>query len=425
MDALVISRTPVNREPRLIRQVGTLKRAGFRVFVAGFHDPSNLPLACEFLDLNKQPLSESTLRISSLRILLGGFLKSRLLPSEKGMQIVLGFFLRVGRGFLPRKSLVRIHLFFVKKIYRTNEEANQIRQFLREKGAIPTIIVAHDIHGINISREIAGLETVPLLADLHEHFPTQYSFLPKWQAYAGPLIEETMRELLKQVSGVSTVSEGIRNAYLPLLRAGLPNWVIRSVQEIRAEPTPRTDDEKKVIYSGLITPGRGLELLIASVQEWDDEFSLTIMGPADNSFLEELRDLVVNHGLEERIHFRQPVEFSRLVPVLSSYDIGVFVQPDTGVQKRFTLPNKLFDYIAAGLAVCISNYPEMARIVIKARNGELVQTYSAESLAVSMSKFSKQRLAEYKRASQNLSKRLNWQTEEKLFLDAVVQLARE
>lgn len=425
MDALIISRTPVNREPRLIRQVGTLKRAGFRVFVAGFHDPSNSSLACEFLEINKKSFEKNPVRRNSFRVPLWGFLKSKTFPSEKKMQIILGFLLNLGRGSLLNRILVGTHLFAIKQMYGTKREAEQVRLFLLKKGAVPAVVVAHDIHGITIFREIRGLKRTPLLVDLHEHFPTQYSFMPKWQIYAGPLVEETMRELLKEASGVSTVSEGIRNAYLPLLPAGLPTWVIRSVQEMRAARTLRLHDEKKVIYSGLITPGRGLEVLIASVQEWPEDFSLTIMGPPDESYLEGLRDLVVNRGLEGRIRFKQPVKFARLVPVLSTYDIGVFVQPDSGVQKQYALPNKLFDYIAAGLAVCVSNYPEMAKIVNEARNGVVVEDFSAESLAVSLSQFSKDSLAAYQRASQELSKELNWQGEEKVFLGAIGYLMEE
>ena len=76
--------------------------------------------------------------------------------------------------------------------------------------------------------------------------------------------------------------------------------------------------------------------------------------------------------MSERLTIEPPVPFDQIVPAANRADIGYFVHLDTSPQRRFVLPNKFFEYVMAGLALCVSDLPEMARLVRQYDMGVLV-----------------------------------------------------
>ena len=57
-----------------------------------------------------------------------------------------------------------------------------------------------------------------------------------------------------------------------------------------------------------------------------------------------------------------------LVREASAYDVGLFALPGNSRHNEFALPNKFFEYVMAGLALCVSDLPEMARLVRQVRH---------------------------------------------------------
>ena len=68
-------------------------------------------------------------------------------------------------------------------------------------------------------------------------------------------------------------------------------------------------------------------------------------------------------GLGPRVHFRAPVPLAELLSYSAQADVGVTLLEDTCENHRLALPNKAFEYIAAGLPVVASELPELRRLV--------------------------------------------------------------
>jgi glycosyltransferase involved in cell wall biosynthesis len=77
----------------------------------------------------------------------------------------------------------------------------------------------------------------------------------------------------------------------------------------------------------------------------------------------ELKQTAIALNAGARIHFLDPVPPDRIRPVIAGADAGITLLEDTCLNHRFALPNKLFDYLAAGLPVLGSRLPEIDRIV--------------------------------------------------------------
>ena len=82
---------------------------------------------------------------------------------------------------------------------------------------------------------------------------------------------------------------------------------------------------------------------------------------AEGNYAERLRVVAIEKGVAERVHLIGPVPLEALLSYTAQADIGVSLLEDSCENHRLALPNKLFEYLAAGLPVVVSNLPEAGR----------------------------------------------------------------
>jgi glycosyltransferase involved in cell wall biosynthesis len=112
-----------------------------------------------------------------------------------------------------------------------------------------------------------------------------------------------------------------------------------------------------------------------------------------------------------------------LIPLANEADIGVHPLVATSEQTRFSLPNKLFEYLMAGLAVCVSDLPEMAEIVRRYRVGGLISTTTPGGIAAAVNAIDISALPEIKSRALTAARDLCWDKEKAVLLDAVAATA--
>ena len=107
------------------------------------------------------------------------------------------------------------------------------------------------------------------------------------------------RQFIRDAAVVSTVSGGIADRLDNLYRLCRSSVVVRNTPPFEAMTFRPTAERIRVLYHGIITPGRGLEATIDSVTAWRSAFDLTLRGPGKSSYLRELRRRIIELGLEE------------------------------------------------------------------------------------------------------------------------------
>jgi glycosyltransferase involved in cell wall biosynthesis len=122
--------------------------------------------------------------------------------------------------------------------------------------------------------------------------------------------------------------------------------------------------------------------------------------------------------LEPRVSLLPPVPMTELIAAAAPFDIGLFALPGTSRHNRFALPNKLFEYIAAGLAVVVSNLPEMARIVSEYRLGVTFAAVTPDAIAAALDALDRDTIDACKRASLAAAQSLCWERECRRLVDA-------
>lgn len=170
-----------------------------------------------------------------------------------------------------------------------------------------------------------------------------------------------------------------------------------------------------VLYQGALNLGRGLEMLIESMQFLTD-VCLLLVGDGDK--MVELKQLAQEKGVTEKVIFTRKIPFEKLPSYTQLATIGVSVEEDLGDNYRYALPNKLFDYIHAGKPVLVSDLPEMRNIVETYRCGEVLQNRMPELVARQIQSLlqNTSQLQIYAQQSRKASEELCWQREEEKIL---------
>lgn len=104
-------------------------------------------------------------------------------------------------------------------------------------------------------------------------------------------------------------------------------------------------------------------MAVRSMRLWCSEFRLVLRGYSDPEYVKPLWEIAHEAAVANRLTIESPVPFKKIIPSANQADVGYFVRLDTSTQRRFALPNKLFEYVMAGLALAVSDMPEVARLV--------------------------------------------------------------
>ena len=146
--------------------------------------------------------------------------------------------------------------------------------------------------------------------------------------------------------------------------------MVRNLPDLPPPGDARADDLRAslgvgtaplVLHHGAAAQDRGGESLIRSLAQLDSAH-LLFLG-AEGGYADDLRALSAQLGLGQRVHFRAPVPLAELLSYSAQADVGVTLLEDTCENHRLALPNKAFEYIAAGLPVVASDLPELRRLV--------------------------------------------------------------
>ena len=278
------------------------------------------------------------------------------------------------------------------------------------------LVLAHDWMAAPLAARLSDKLDVPFSIDVHEYARGQFMSSIRWRLGQRPWVHALQKRYLKRADALTTVCDGIAD----LLRDeySLPRpTVIRSFAPYAEYPPRPTGEQVTVLYHGIVVPARGLEEAIRSVAGWKPGIRLVIRGDGPPDYVAGLRSIAEAAGVSERVEIEGPVPASEMIRrAHDDADVGFFVQPDLSPQKRFTLPNKFFEYITAGLALCVADLPEMARFVNEYDLGVLVADATAEAIAAVVNSLDADAIDRFKRNSHEAARSLDWNLEQRTLL---------
>jgi glycosyltransferase involved in cell wall biosynthesis len=135
-----------------------------------------------------------------------------------------------------------------------------------------------------------------------------------------------------------------------------------------------------LLYLGSLHPWKGVDTLIRAMAHVKQAAELHIVG-GNEQRIAELRKLAEELNVAPRVVFHGPVEPGKRFEYIHRADICLLPLTDTGLGGRYTSPLKLFEYMAAGKAIVVSDLPSMRQVLTPEQDALLVPTGEPEAFA--------------------------------------------
>ncbi len=222
-----------------------------------------------------------------------------------------------------------------------------------------TMIIAHSLAALPVCVRLARLHRLPLLYDAHE-LETERA---GWSKPIRKMARFVEALLIRQCDHVILVNDSIHDWYreaYPGIHASVvrnvPNAPLKTGKSTLRQTLGLASDVILYVYCGALGVDRGLSELIEAFRDLGDDRHLVMIGYGHGK--EALADQAT--GLAN-VHFLDAVPQSELVTFISGADVGIIVPKTDSLSYELGLPNKLFEYAAAGLGVITGRGPELQR----------------------------------------------------------------
>lgn len=312
-----------------------------------------------------------------------------------------------------------------------------VRLFLKLSRSQGDIYLGNDLDTMPATAVAARLKKKPLVYDSHEYFLGMAGMERKpFRRSVWKFIE---RRIFSGLHYMYTVSDSIRSLYrknyhrnlwlvrnLPCKNPGSPAMEPEDLERIASIDQKIPSHKNLLILQGAgINESRGAEELVYSMGFLDPDFHLLIIGGGD--VFGKLEKLMKEHHLEGKITMIPKVPF----PVLSHFtrkaQLGFSIDKPSVPNHKYSLPNKLFEYLHAGVPVLASRLVEQEKIINHYNVGDFIDDHQPEHIAKKIKEIfaDPAKLNMWKQNTARVREELNWENESKIIAGIFKQVEQE
>ncbi|KRT15841.1 hypothetical protein ASU31_12715 [Pedobacter ginsenosidimutans] len=244
--------------------------------------------------------------------------------------------------------------------------------------------------------------------------------------YAKYLEDKYLRDASYITAASPLISEQYNFLYPALKPKVINNVFSNSYNIIRsAEPKQKKQQVKLFWFSQTIGKDRGIQTVIKALGLLrNKDISLTLLGSVNTDTKGYLENLVRDQQLApEQLIFIAPIEPDEIFKIATGFDIGLALEPGFCLNNNIALSNKLFTYIAAGLAVIATETAAQGAFMVNYPSiGKTFPINGYKELANILEYYyqSPDLLNEAKTSSRIIAaKELNWENEGRKFLAVI------
>lgn len=285
-----------------------------------------------------------------------------------------------------------------------------------------TLLFSNDLDTILPCLLISRIKRSKVLFDSHEYFtetpelvhrPRVQSVWKRIEAYSVPRLGKLI-----------TVNESIANLFRE--KYGVEVFVVRNIPISRTLP-PKGESQPLglpvnkqllVIQGSGINVQRGAEELVQAMR-YLPHCHLLIIGGGD--VLPILKEMVAEYEISERVSFLPRMPYTQMMTYTQWAKLGFTLDKDTNLNYRFSLPNKLFDFIQAGVPMVASHLVEIERIIRQYDIGTFIDEHTPEAIANTIKSVleNETQYAVWKQNLKRAAAELSWENEEKELIKAI------
>jgi glycosyltransferase involved in cell wall biosynthesis len=278
----------------------------------------------------------------------------------------------------------------------------------------PALVHCNDYNTmwVGVAARLLGGSTV--VYDSHELWPDRNGRSePRWWLIASEWL------FVRAAHRTITASPGYSQVMAKRYRIAAPG-VIRNIPDASMSSSgvgsengdsPAGAGDRVALYVGALTTGRGLELSIMALNHIDD-VRLRLVGPARPAYLRELVQLAHTEGVSDRVEFAGAVSPDELIATIRGASVGLALIQPICLSYRMSLPNKVFEYVAAGLPVLGSDLPAISALVNEHGIGLLAEPGEVEDVAAKLTQMLEpDQNSAFRDAARAAAEELHWDRE--------------
>jgi glycosyltransferase involved in cell wall biosynthesis len=281
----------------------------------------------------------------------------------------------------------------------------------------------------------AKIKGKPIVYDTHEY----YLGMPELEGKLKikKIWQTIERYIFPRVKYIYTICQSFCDLYYN--DYGKQLWYIQNVPQLNINSTGQFENHKKeidakiptgrkiLLFQGAgINVERGVEELVLSMQYLDaNQFHLLIVGGGD--LFDVICNLVKEKSLSDRITIIPKVPFEVLKHITHKAHLGFTLDKPTNINHIYGLPNKIFDYLHAGVPVLSSRLIELEKIIQKYNVGTFIENHDPVHIANCIVKVFEQPqlLEEWTVNTQKVKRDFNWENEEKKLLNIFYTVSQD
>ena len=244
------------------------------------------------------------------------------------------------------------------------------------------LLLSNDLDTILPNYFISRLKGIKMIFDSHEYYTETPELVnrPKVQRVWKWIEGFVVPKLDEMITVCDSIADLFREKY------GVKCHVIRNIPPRKALPPKGdkmalglpTDKHLLILQGSGINIQRGAEELVQAMSFLDDCF-LMIIGGGD--VLPILKQMVEELKITDRVRFFPRMPYQQMMTYTQLAELGFCLDKDTNLNYRFSLPNKLFDFIQAGVPIVASHLTEIEKIITKYNIGLFIPDHNPKSIA--------------------------------------------
>lgn len=277
------------------------------------------------------------------------------------------------------------------------------------------VLVANDLDTLLANYLASKFKpTTRLVYDSHEYFTEVPELIHRkkvkqiWEGIEGWIFPK-----LKTIYTVNdSISKLYSNKYqkeIKIVRNIAPRWESNNLKSKQELGIP--ENMKLIVLQGAgINIDRGAEEAVQAMK-WVENAVLMIVG--DGDVVHQLKKYVIDNQLDLKVLFFDKRPYHEMMNFTYYADLGLTLDKPTNINYRYSLPNKIFDYIQAGTPIIGTNLIEISKIVNEYGVGEIIHEFTPENLAFVLNSLlnDESRLTVLKENCSKAAKVLNWENE--------------
>jgi len=297
-----------------------------------------------------------------------------------------------------------------------------IRLFLYLMSNKVDLIFANDMDTLPAACMAATLRGKRIIYDTHEYFTetpelvnrklTQ-SIWKKLEDYFFP----RLTDILTVNSSIAKLYSDKYNKTVHVSRNIPPTFTPERLKT-RAELSLPEDKRILILQGTGINVERGAEEAVQAMQHMEN-IILLIIGSGD--VFPKLHKIIKDNNLQDKVIFKSKMPFAELRQYTMNSDLGLAIDKDTNLNYHFSLPNKLFDYIHAGIPTLSSGLVELKQIIDRYDIGYYIQNHDPMQIATVIKAIfdDENRYNTVKRNTIKAKEELCWENEEKVLMGVI------